>query len=73
MSQGSGTLRFDEFLYDSVTGELRRRGQAVHLEHQPSRVLARLVASAGPLVTREELAAELRGLAPATNPGTGTM
>ena len=73
MTQGSETLRFDEFLYDPVTGELRRRGQQVHLEHQPSRVPARLVASAGQLVTREELEAELWRPAPAADPGTGTM
>jgi len=61
MRQDAGKLRFADFQFDSATGELRLNGRVVPLEHQPSRVLARLVASPGQLVTREELAAELWG------------
>lgn len=61
MRHDVGRLRFAEFFLDPSSGELRLNGQTVPLEHQPSKVLARLVASAGQLVTREELAAELWG------------
>ena len=61
MRHHAGEVRFAEFFLDPSSGELRLNGQTVPLEHQPSKVLARLVASAGQLVTREELAAELWG------------
>jgi DNA-binding winged helix-turn-helix (wHTH) protein len=47
--------RFREFEIDVKTGELRKSGVPVALERQPARVLARLVAGAGRLVTRDEL------------------
>lgn len=50
---------FSGFSFDGASGELTRDGIAVPLEHQPAIVLARLVTSAGELVTREALASEL--------------
>jgi len=52
---------FTGFSFDGASGELTRDGSAVPLEHQPAIVLARLLASAGELVTREALASELWG------------
>ncbi|HEX8171126.1 MAG TPA: winged helix-turn-helix domain-containing protein [Thermoanaerobaculia bacterium] len=48
------TLRFEGFEL-TAAGELRRDGAPVHLQPQPSKVLALLAARAGELVTREEL------------------
>ncbi len=67
MTQDAGRLRFSEFVLDTAIGELRLNGRVVPLEHQPSRVLVRLVASAGQRVTRDELAAELWGSGPHVN------
>lgn len=47
--------RFRQFEIDVQTGELRKNGVPVALQRQPARVLARLVAGAGCLVTRDEL------------------
>lgn len=55
---GGGQSRrvcFDVFELDVDTGELRRRGQPVRLQPQPSKVLAALVARPGQTVAREEL------------------
>jgi DNA-binding winged helix-turn-helix (wHTH) protein len=53
-------IRFGQFSFDPVTGELRdRNGSIVALEPQPSRVLAALAARPGSLVTREELRASV--------------
>lgn len=52
---------FSGYSFDDASGALTRNGVPVPLEHQPSLVLARLVASAGEVVTRETLAAELWG------------
>jgi DNA-binding winged helix-turn-helix (wHTH) protein len=48
-------VRFREFEINVQTGELRKEGVPVALERQPARVLARLVAGAGRLVTRDDL------------------
>jgi Tol biopolymer transport system component/DNA-binding winged helix-turn-helix (wHTH) protein len=47
--------RFGTFELDAWTGELRRNGVKVRLQDQPFLVLRKLLASAGTLVTREEL------------------
>ena len=51
----NGTVRFGEFEFDSLAGELRRDGATTRLEPQPARVLALLVERAGGVVSREEL------------------
>jgi DNA-binding winged helix-turn-helix (wHTH) protein/TolB-like protein len=48
------TIRFANFAFTS-DGELLRDGAVVHLQPQPSKVLALLVSRAGELVTREEI------------------
>jgi TolB-like protein/Tfp pilus assembly protein PilF len=52
-------LRFDIFELDLHAGELRKRGVKQRLQGQPVQILARLVQSAGNLVTREELHRQL--------------
>ncbi len=52
---------FGTFAFDDVTLELTREGRRVALEPQPARALARLLAGAGALVTREELRAAVWG------------
>jgi DNA-binding winged helix-turn-helix (wHTH) protein len=47
--------RFGVFEFESGSGELRKSGRPVALEPQPSRALARLLARADQLVTRDEL------------------
>ncbi len=54
-------VRFAEFAFDPATGELWRGDIAVPLEHQPALVLSHLIASAGRVVTREELASAVWG------------
>jgi len=48
-------LLFGEFEFDSETGELWQGTTAIHLQPQPARVLALLIAQPGELVTREAL------------------
>lgn len=52
---------FGTFAFDDATLELTREGRRVHLEPQPARALARLLAGAGELVTREEMRAAIWG------------
>ena len=52
-------VRFDVFEVNIRSRELRRKGVAVSLQEQPFRILEILVAAAGRVVTREELAAAL--------------
>jgi DNA-binding winged helix-turn-helix (wHTH) protein/TolB-like protein len=47
--------RFGVFEFDSANGELRKNGRAVAIEPQPAKALARLLANAGEVVSREEL------------------
>jgi DNA-binding winged helix-turn-helix (wHTH) protein/TolB-like protein len=47
--------RFGLFEFDPAAGELRKQGRLVRLEPQPSRALALLVASAGEVITRDQL------------------
>ena len=46
---------FGTFAFDDATLELTREGRRVHLEPQPARALARVLAGAGALVTRDEM------------------
>ena len=59
--QGPAVIRFSVFELDPAAGELRRSGRLVPLTGQPMRVLVRLVARAGQVVTREELQREIWG------------
>jgi len=56
-------LRFGPFQFDTITRELHREGQPVHLQAQAARVLAALVARAGEVMTREELKQAVWGTA----------
>ena len=47
--------RFGVFDFDSETGELLRNGYTVHLQAQPAKVLALLIAARGAIVTRDAL------------------
>ncbi len=53
---GDAVVRFGEFTFAPSSGELRRRGVPVPIEHQPALMLACLLARPGTLVSREELA-----------------
>ncbi|MGB8580781.1 MAG: winged helix-turn-helix domain-containing protein [Candidatus Sulfotelmatobacter sp.] len=55
----SGVLRFDGFELDTRAGELRKAGVKLRLQGQPIQVLAALLNSAGELLTREQLRAEV--------------
>ncbi|MGC2257425.1 MAG: winged helix-turn-helix domain-containing protein [Candidatus Sulfotelmatobacter sp.] len=55
----SGILRFDGFELDTRAGELRKAGVKLRLQGQPIQVLAALLNSAGELLTREQLRAEV--------------
>jgi TolB-like protein/DNA-binding winged helix-turn-helix (wHTH) protein/Tfp pilus assembly protein PilF len=55
----SRVLRFDSFELDIRAGELRKAGVRQRLQGQPIQVLAALLNSAGELVTREQLQAQL--------------
>ena len=55
----AANIRFDSFEFDFQVGELRREGQRIKLQDQPSRVLFRLLQRPGEVVTREELRQEL--------------
>jgi DNA-binding winged helix-turn-helix (wHTH) protein/TolB-like protein len=49
------TVRFGVFEFDPESHELRRAGRLVALEPQPARALGRLIASAGAVVSRDDL------------------
>jgi DNA-binding winged helix-turn-helix (wHTH) protein/TolB-like protein len=49
------TYRFGVFEFDAASGSLLRNGRAVSLEPQPAKALARLLAGAGEIVTRDQL------------------
>ena len=51
----SNIYRFDAFVLDLNSGELRRDGVRVPLQDLPLRLLGMLAASAGEVVTRQEL------------------
>jgi DNA-binding winged helix-turn-helix (wHTH) protein/TolB-like protein len=51
----SRSIRFGEFEFDAVSGELRHGSEHVRLEPQPARVLAILLERAGDVVARTEL------------------
>ena len=54
-------VHFADFCFDPETGELTRQGVTLRLEPQPARVLARLLAAEGRLVTRDELVSAIWG------------
>lgn len=53
------SARFGPFELNLETGELRKHGVRVRLQHRPFQILAALIESPGRLVTREELRARL--------------
>jgi len=55
----SRVLRFDSFELDVRAAELRKAGVKLRLQGQPIQVLATLLNSAGELVTREQLRAQV--------------
>ena len=55
----AGIVRFGVFELDLRSEDLRRRGVRVPLQHQPFRMLVRLLERPGELVTREALRQEL--------------
>lgn len=55
MTDPRGTARFGPFEFDFDRLVLRRDGELVHLQPQPTELLALLLIEAGRLVTREEL------------------
>jgi TolB-like protein len=57
----SGKFRFDNFEFDSATGELLKSGRKVLLQPQPAHLLRLLLVQAGGLVSREVIQAELWG------------
>jgi TolB-like protein/Flp pilus assembly protein TadD len=59
LTRRQARMRFGEFELDPETRELRRHGECVSLQEQPLRLLGVLLASAGQVVTREQLRAEL--------------
>ena len=48
-------IRFDDFVVDLRTGELRKGGSPVHLQEKPFQILVLLLERHGDLVTRDEL------------------
>src|SRR5947209_16507610 len=52
-------IRFGVFELDLRSGELRRQGAKVTLQHQPFQVLMLLLERPGEVVTREELSEKL--------------
>lgn len=52
-------VRFGPFELSMETGELRKYGVRIRLQHRPFQILAALIASPGRLVTREELRTRL--------------
>ena len=55
------TYLFSSFTFSAATLELHRDGRVVRLEPQPARALARLLASPGEVVTRDDLRAAIWG------------
>jgi TolB-like protein/Flp pilus assembly protein TadD len=58
-SPGLRPVRFGAFELDLRSGELRERGQKIHLQEQPFQVLALLVQRPDEVVSREELQKKL--------------
>lgn len=51
----SSTFTFGDFQLDCRVPELKKRGRAVRMPHQPVQILSLLIAAAGAVVTREDL------------------
>jgi DNA-binding winged helix-turn-helix (wHTH) protein/tetratricopeptide (TPR) repeat protein len=58
---GGEVFRFGRFELRPDAEELRKNGVAIHLPHQPLRILTLLIARAGEIVTREEIRAAVWG------------
>lgn len=54
-----GIIRFGSFEVDKRTGELRKNGSRIKLQHQPLQILLVLIERRGDIVTREELRRQL--------------
>src|SRR5262245_22263316 len=48
-------LRFDQFEFDTRTGELRKNEQKIRLQDQPAKLLTLLVTHPGELITRVDI------------------
>jgi DNA-binding winged helix-turn-helix (wHTH) protein/tetratricopeptide (TPR) repeat protein len=58
---GKGRMRFDEFEFNSLSGELFREGRSVKIQPQPLRVLGVLLERPGEIVSREQLRTRVWG------------
>ena len=54
-------IRFADFEFDGLSGDLRRDGISLKLQPQPAKVLAVLIRRSGQVVSRQELAEEVWG------------
>ena len=54
-------VRFADFEFDGLSGDLRRDGISLKLQPQPAKVLAVLIRRSGQVVSRQELAEEVWG------------
>jgi len=54
-------VRFADFQFDCLSGDLRRNGTSLKLQPQPAKVLAVLIQRDGQVVSRRELAEEVWG------------
>jgi hypothetical protein len=52
---GNGRMRFGDFEFNSLSGELFREGRSVKIQPQPLRVLSVLIERPGEIVFREQL------------------
>jgi TolB-like protein/Tfp pilus assembly protein PilF len=59
VAHNNGRLRFGHFQVDLLSGELRKNGHKVRLQHQPFQLLAVLLERPGEIVTREEVSRRL--------------
>jgi DNA-binding winged helix-turn-helix (wHTH) protein/tetratricopeptide (TPR) repeat protein/TolB-like protein len=57
--QAGRTLAFSTFVFDTLTGELKRNGRRVHIPDQAARLLTALLRNPGEMVTREEIRSHL--------------
>ena len=54
-NQANGLIEFDSFLIDLVAAEIRRNGEAVHVEPQVFDLIALLCANPGRVVGHDEM------------------
>ena len=58
---GNGRMRFGDFEFNSLSGELFREGRSVKIQPQPLRVLGLLLERPGEIVSREQLRTRVWG------------